>query len=527
MQTINPILLIHNIGFGSGSIIALTLALYVYFKDRHAAKNVTFALGFISVAIFCASHVIGVNVSDPILSRDILMWNISVIYIACFIAHCSFIIAGTSKQHRPFIIGSYVIAVVLTIIYVSHPDTYLLPSRPKLYFPNYYVAGSLQWIMRILYDVISPAYFLSYLVYAYHKADYALRNRLKYFFLSICIGYVTGSLAIPLVYDIPIDPVYASFFVPLLAIPMAYAIVTHNLMDIRVVAKRAFYYAVLVACTAILIIGVTSSNDFLANRYSFFPIWLIPLIASILAVGIGLIVWNRLRETDQLKYEFMTIITHKFRTPLTRVKWSLEHLNEAPLSDEFKEDLSTITLSNNDLVELTGELVALSENDAGTENYVMKSVPLNSFMKTLLDSYRHIFERKNIVLSFSPVEPEANAMIDPGKFSFAIQSILDNALTYTSEHGKVEVSVSDQSEKKERLLISIKDSGIGLDKQEMARIFEKFYRAPGAVRADTEGVGIGLYMTKTVVERLGGSIWVNSAGHGTGTTFYISIPRAR
>jgi signal transduction histidine kinase len=523
MTSFEPTLLLHNIGFGFGAIVAFIFAIYVYLKDPKATQNVTFALAFISIAIFCGSHVIGVNIKDPLISRNVLMWNISVIYIACFLAHCSFEVAGVTKKHKIFLAVNYGVAVILTIIYILIPDTFLLPSKPKMYFANYYVPGSLHWLMRLIYDVISPAYFLTLLALAYRKAESSIKNRLKYFFFSLTIGYITGSLAIPLVYDIPIDPVYAAFCVPILSIPMAYAIVKFNLLEIRVVAFRAFIYSIMVGLSTITLIGITTANQYLLDNYPLFPIWLIPTITSFISMGVAYLIWNRLKEIDTLKYEFLTIVTHKFRTPLTRVKWAIEELKDKQLSQDGQKDLQTISLANENLVELTSELVQLSERENEAEVYKYEKVRLSQFIHHIYSSYKPLFAEKKINFDCQLPETDLIAKVDEKKLNFGLQTILDNALAYTSKHGHVSFKLSRNSARN-RAEISIDDSGIGMSQEEKNLVFEKFYRSPEARKADTEGIGIGLYMVKRIIERMDGNISISSNGLGTGTTVKISLP---
>ena len=298
-------LLFHNLGFASGAAIAFAFAVFVYFKNRKAEPNITFALAFISIAIFCASHAIGVNIKNPILSRDVLMWNISVIWIGCFLTHCSFSITGAVKQQKYFLIAMYFAAFVLSLLYILKPETFLLQSVPKMYFPNYYVAGNMQWVMRVIFDVIVPAYFLVYLfVYLNRETDHAQKNRIKYFLVAISLGYLVGSLAIPLVYGVPIDPIYASFFVPILAFPMGYSILRYNLMDINLVTKRAIQFAFIITLASFGIFMVGYANSVLRENIRNFPQWPVPLLAGCLATVIGVVVWKKFREADILKYEF-------------------------------------------------------------------------------------------------------------------------------------------------------------------------------------------------------------------------------
>jgi signal transduction histidine kinase len=515
-------LLFHNIGFASGTIIALVMALFVYFKDPKSRSNQLFCLSFISTAIFCGSHVIGVNISNPYISRDVLMGNLSVIFIACFLTHCSFSMIGAAKKQRIFLIGMYTAAIFLTLIYIAFPNTFLLPSVPKLYFPNYYVAGNLQWIMRILFSLFLPSYFLIYLIYAYQKADAIMKNRLKYFFFALLFGYSTGSLAIPLVYNIPINPLWASFCVPLLAIPMAYALVKYNLMDIRVVTKRALLFGIIIALSSFAIFIVGYGNEVIVASVPNFPAWILPIIAGCIATIIGVVVWNKFREADLLKYEFVTVMTHKLRTPLTSIKWSAENL-KGTVTAEGSTDLQNIQSGIERLVEVTDVLGGVSTESQEKYLYHIERADLG---KLCVSAYQDSLEQakiKNISFIFEGVDSLSAFFInaDVDKIRSVLQIFVENALSYTPKDGLVSISLKQE---KSSAVFSIHDSGIGMDKTELNHLFNQFYRGDAARSADTEGMGIGLFMAHKIIVRHDGKIWAESEGHGKGSTFFFSLP---
>ena len=514
-------LLVHNIGFASGALIALAFAAFVYIKDRHAISNITFGLAFLSIAVFCGSHVIGVNIADPYISRNVLMWNISVIWIACFLTHCSFAMVDALKKQKAFLVSMYAAAAALTAIYVIFPSTYLLPSSPKMYFPNYYVAGSLQWIMRIIFDVIVPSYFLGYLIYAYRKADTALKNRLKYFMVALVVGYGLGSLAIPLIYDIQIDPAWASPFVIILALPMAYAIVRYNLMDIRILAKRALAYGAVIAAASFGIFMIGYANYAIESHIPGFPLWVLPLAAGCLATLMGVVAWNKFRESDLLKYEFITIATHKLRTPLTSIKWSAENLSSV-VPPQNKTDLDHIMESTERLVELTNIIADTSSEDQDKYMYHFGAVDIADMCRALAKEYAEQAADKHITLmSGDIIAGSVTVNADPIKVKSVLQILMDNALSYTPQGGRIGIAVL---ERKGTALISISDTGMGMDKEELHRVFSRFYRSSTAKEADTEGMGIGLSIAQRIVDRHGGRMWAESAGRGKGSSFFMSLP---
>lgn len=516
-------LLFHNLGFSAGAVIALAFAAFVYLKDRRAEQNITFALAFISIAIFTGSHVIGVNMGDPILSRNALMWNISVIWIGVFLAHCAFSLIGpeTVRRQKFFLIATYFTAAVLTIIYVVKPETYLLPSVPKMYFPNYYVAGSLQWVMRLIFDMVVPLYFLIYLFIYMRKADLVMKNRVKYFLIAICSGYLVGSLAIPLVYDIPVDPLYAAFFVPILAVPMSYAILRYNLMDINLVTKRAIQFSLVIALWSFGIFIVGYANSILRASIPEFPSWLIPLVAGCVATGIGFVVWRKFREADLLKYEFITIVMHKFRTPITWIKWSADSLS--PMIPVAGADyLKQINKALSSLMDLTDIVTKVSIQ--GRPNYVnMRSkFDLAEVCRKAVLNFTDVFAAKKIALDVNGLDTGPFILRgDQAKIQEVVEILLSNCVAYTPENGHVSFFLGKE---KMNANIRISDSGIGLSGKDQDKVFFGFYRTEQAKSVNTEGMGVGLFIAKNIIEKNNGRIWAESAGPGTGATFHISLP---
>jgi signal transduction histidine kinase len=482
------------------------------------------ALALLSTAVFTISHVIGVNVTDPVLSKHILMANLSVMFITCFVAHFIFIFIGKEKEQKPAIIAIYTITLVMLTVYLIFPDTFLLDSVPKLYFPNYYVAGSLDWIMRIVSVLIIPIYFFIHTILAYKTADSVLQNRIKYFASGLVFGYFFGWLATPLVFfDKPIlfgiilDPVYSLPFIPIFALTFTYAALKYELVDIKIVAKQAFIYAITTTVVGMAIAVFNAFNAIIRTDYPSIPSWLIPFVSSVIAVTAGAIVWKKLRESDALKYEFITVVTHKFRGPLTQIKWLAESITDA-IPEEAKPALDQIQSANYRLIEMTNLLVRVSETDNSEYSYHYKPIRLGKIINELMPEYRGRAELKKLKLAFNDDSVKI-LQIDATKMKFVFQILLDNAIIYTPEGGSITVTTHDESNG--GVLLTVKDSGIGIANEDASRIFQKFWRSQSALHADVNGMGIGLFMARNIIERHGGTIRASSEGLNRGTTFSV------
>ena len=520
----NLSLLIHNIGSVLSAIVALGLALFTYFGHPRKVANTTLALTMLSVSVFYISHVVGVNLADPLSSRVVLMFNVSIIFIVIFNTHCVLSVIGKAHEKRYLIAFFYTAGIFLTLFYLIWPDAFLAPSTPKLYFPNYYEAGAYHWVMRVIFNFIIPIYFLSAMFKAYQHGDLVIRNRLKYFFIALTLGYSIGFIPVLLVFNIPVDPNWGLFFIFFYAVPFVYGVLSYQLLDIRIVAKQAFIYALIVVAMSLSIIFISFSNNFITAHYPTFPIWLIPSLASLIAVAVGVFVWRKVRETDLLKYEFVTIVTHKFRTPLTHIKWVTEELMKIKLLPQQHRQVEDIRISSNHLVELTNLLTTLSDPKEGSYIYHKEAVAPETFIREAIAPYLKSFSKKGVRVSFQIVNNLPNMLLDSSKMRFALRTLLENALAYTNSGGVVTVSADVDGK---RISIGVKDTGFGISHQDQSQIFTRFFRSTAAKLADTEGLGIGLFMAKTVVERHGGKIHVFSEGEGKGSSFTLKLPITR
>ncbi|MBP6858389.1 MAG: hypothetical protein KBC33_00990 [Candidatus Pacebacteria bacterium] len=515
-------LLIHNALFIFGGILNVILPLVVLFIRRKNpdSMTITFALMSLSVAVFQISQVYGANAPDADTSRRIFMFNLAVIPINVFMAHWFLALIGKVRERMMALCVIYSTGFILFFVHILFPETYLTASVSKLYLPYYYEPGSLQWVTRLWFNIVGVYYFIE-LAYAFrHEKDPIRRNRYLYVLVAILYAFIVGSTAILLVYDIQFDPMWSGLFgfFPLI---IAYAVVRYQLLDIRLFIQRAFIYGM---SLSVLVSFISFSNTltyFLQTQVKGFPMWVVPLGSSIVGVFIGVFFWNKLRESELLKYEFITIIAHKFRTPLTQGKWMLEEMIADENDVDKKAMLSTMHESGNKLIDLTGALVELTDSEQGTGQYTFEQVDLCTFIKEPLAVARPMFDAKQILFSHTCVAENVLVGVDQKRMQFVLQTLLENAAAYTPEGGKVSVQVFAS---KGKARIAIEDSGIGVSREDISRIFSKFYRTRGAKKVDTEGFGVGLYLAQSIVKRHGGKIEIASKGEGKGSTFTVVLP---
>lgn len=291
-------------------------------------------------------------------------------------------------------------------------------------------------------------------------------------------------------------------------------------MNIKLIAKKAFVYIAISSIISFILIFLNYINNLIIKSSSGFPNWASSVIlAFITTIGL-LLVWRKIREADFLKYEFIDVITHKFRTLLTAIKWSSESLIES-VPENLKGEVSHIQKSTNSLVDLTNLLANLSITSEKTFGYNFIKLDLNSLIENVIFECSEKIKAKDITLLSLP-HSTILVLVDEQKINFVFQTLFDNAISYTGQGGKISIEISFPNEKD--AVVKITDTGIGIGESEIKFIFTKFYRTESSKKTDTEGMGIGLYLAQRIIEKHDGKIWVKSEGNGKGSSFFVSLP---
>lgn len=517
-------LIIHNI-LAITSIIALCgMALFLFLNGKRKTINQVLGTTILFVIVFVVSHVAGVNISDPQMSRLMLMFNLSLFFVASTNIHAVLALIKKDIEYNRFIIFLYTSSALFVIGFCLLPDLFLLPSVPKMYFPNYYVPGILNWIRIAFMYLVAVPYMLYKLIDAYNLSkSEAERNQYRYFSIIIVVGYAVGFMPNFLVYNIEVNPLIGMSFAVLFAIPFIYAGLKYELFNIKVVAKQAFFYAISVGVVGGIITILNYSNELIVDKFPNYPTWVTAFISAIFTVTISFIVWRNFRRGDLLKNEFVTTVTHKFRTPLTGIKWATENLTNLPLTEEEYEQVSYIRSSTEKLVELTDILVSTSEaeNDSYKYNFVKNDI--TSLTEKILESLSHQIHTKKLHIT----KNFGHGLIvpcDTTRIKFVIQTFIENAIHYTKSGGDIHITTKQTDND---VICSVHDTGIGMNENELNLVFSKFYRASEARAVDTEGMGIGLFIAKEIIKRHKGKIWTESEGLEKGSTFSFSLPKTK
>ena len=252
----------------------------------------------------------------------------------------------------------------------------------------------------------------------------------------------------------------------------------------------------------------------------------VPMIAEEKKVGTLVILHNVTREklVDRMKSEFVTLAAHQLRTPLSAVKWSLRMLLDedlGKLSKEQKNFLQDTYKTNERMISLVNSLLNVSEIEEG--KYLSKIVlsSIEDIIQSIVDAHKKEVKKRKLKFEFKkPEEQLPKLMLDVKKMRIAIKNIFDNALKYTLPGGKVSISLKKDEKEIE---VQIQDTGVGIPQEQQGKVFTKFFRGDNVIKIETEGTGLGLFMSKNIIEAHGGRIWFESR-EGKGSSFYFTIP---
>jgi len=232
---------------------------------------------------------------------------------------------------------------------------------------------------------------------------------------------------------------------------------------------------------------------------------------------------KRLRELDQLKTEFISVASHQLRTPLSAIKWVLKMVMDGdvgPISKEQKELLEKGYQSNERMIGLINDLLNVSRIEEERFQYRFVDVSLIDIIDRLLDETKMIMDKKSIFFE-RKVEHHIPLMrLDPQKMHLAIQNLLDNAIKYTPDGGKIVLTVLRE---KNDVVCSVQDSGVGIPDDQKDRVFSKFFRGDNVIRMQTQGTGLGLFISRSIIEKHKGTISFESQ-EGKGTSFTFRMP---
>lgn len=226
--------------------------------------------------------------------------------------------------------------------------------------------------------------------------------------------------------------------------------------------------------------------------------------------------YEELKNVDKLKDDFISMASHELKTPLATIRGYSEFITEGEtVPQEYKEYSKRIDISSKQLALLVEDMLDVSRIEQGRITLDEKKILVPDFIKKLLPDFETLAKEKNLALSFVQEGLKFSYIqADEVKLRQVLVNIVGNSIKYTKE-GEVKITLSNS---KEKLEIRVSDTGVGMSEEERVKLFEKFYRVQNDETKDIKGTGLGLWITKQLVEKMNGTISVESIkGVGTHT----------
>lgn len=228
---------------------------------------------------------------------------------------------------------------------------------------------------------------------------------------------------------------------------------------------------------------------------------------------------KRLRELDKTRKEFLSFASHQVKAPMTVVKGIASMIFDGsygPPTDGIKEAVKKIQDSADRLISLVNDLLDMRKIEEGKMEYNFEKVEVNKLVSGIVEEFKGLAKDKNLELIFKSFPEKVYIWADSQKFRQVIQNLVDNAIKYT-EKGRVQVKVEKENDE---VLISISDTGRGISPELLPNLFTPFSRDK---KVASGGTGLGLYISKKIIDAHNGKIWAKSSGEGKGSTFYMKV----
>jgi len=527
------------------TIVFIIICLIAIFNNPRSRLNRSFSYFCISVIFWSTSYFFW-QISDNASSA--LYWCRNLTSGACFIPstifHFLLILINYDKKHHRLIQACYFLSIFFFIL--NFTPLLVKNVQPRLFFPYWPSPGPF-YSFFLIFFIFTPLYSLILGLKKYKNFDKDKQNQLKYVFIGIIVGYVGGCTNYPLWYDVPIPP-YGNILVSGFGTFLAYAIVKHHLMDIRVVIKKSIIYSISIATMSLLyLLSIFILEKTAQKIFGYSTIG----ISISIAFALGLLFIplrykiqyfmdryffkgstaeiatqnEQLRQDIAQSEKYKTLstlatgIAHEIKNPLTAIRTFTEYLPQKLDDKEFlKKFADIVSREVNRIDDMVHELLEYG-----------KPAPL-SITKTdihkLINDTLDILSSKFVAKKISVIKHLASSLptgqagiqhlnIDPNQIKQALLNIFFNAIEAMPHGGTLTVStfVSQAS----YFIIEVEDTGNGIPREDLSRIFDPYFSKKD------HGTGLGLSITQSLIENHKGVIQIKSKA-GIGTSVRIDLP---
>lgn len=237
--------------------------------------------------------------------------------------------------------------------------------------------------------------------------------------------------------------------------------------------------------------------------------------------------FRKMDEAENYRKEFIGDISHELKTPIFSVQGYLETLLNGALNDpEVNELFLSKAMKNvNRLIVLTNDLMEISRLETGELKPDLSVIPLNNLINDVVDSLQYKAQQQRVRIVFDKKEVNSFALADRNQVRQVIVNLIDNAIKYNTHGGRIEISTCFSSSERKKLIVSIRDTGIGISSEDIKRVTERFYRVDKSRSREQGGTGLGLSIVKHILESHKEQLEIESIP-GQGSVFRFQLPCA-
>ena len=502
---------------------AAVLAYLVYRNNSKSATNRIFVALSIIISIWLAANFISL---DSVFSRDSLFWIRFSIFWAAMVNCLFFLLTHTipgsklilSAGKITFLLFSTLVVMGVALSPYAFTSVEVIDGVPRpVAGLGLAVFGAFSIAINIL-----AVYFLARKIKK--SASLEEKNQLRYVMFGVLAMFslIIFTIFIPAAFwgisvFVSFLPLYTLIFLAY----AAYAIVAHNLFDIKIVAAEALTLALWIALLARLMLSGTNQdllfNGIILGLSVIFGVLLIRSVQREVEQR------ERLKDVDRLKTELMSFVSHQLKSPIGIIKQFASLILDKTYNKTSDIEATTHKIKNtaDRLLNLVDSFLDLRKLEEGRMEYHFEKVDLISFARGIIEEMSILAKQKGLALSFESPSQSALVMLDAVEMRQVFQNLLDNSIKYTpSGFVKVTAVVEDK-----QAVISVSDSGQGIAPEALPNLFEQFYREY-RTSGKFSGTGLGLYITKQIVEAHRGEIKAESLGVGEGSNFIVRLPLA-
>ncbi len=220
---------------------------------------------------------------------------------------------------------------------------------------------------------------------------------------------------------------------------------------------------------------------------------------------------------------FLNAVTHELKTPIASIKLYLETLKTREVSEEKRREFYDVMLADNNRLLTTVEQVLQASRTREKQRQLnISEISLGKLLSESIKIVQTRYKLDETAIKFVEPADEIKISGDAAELQSVFTNLLDNAVKYSSDEPKISVRVKNSGDKKAQIFI--KDNGIGLESNELKRIFKRFYRVSNLSTQEKKGTGLGLFIVKSIIEKHGGKITADSKGENKGSTFIVQLP---